>query len=189
MTPDRFTYRRRVARAMAAGTRPPMRFHAEGTVKAAPAEVFAWWTDVEEGDAGGVMPPLRRRRIVRRTATEVETEDRWSIFGVPMVTRATLRPLPPDAWEVTSRLRGGVAHDIVRVEAVPGGTRVVMNLDMDLRWPWTWAARLARPLLARLFREDLEAVNRALEASLRAPGSAPPTPPSAGTPSGSSPRP
>jgi len=175
---------------MAAKTRTPMRFRAEGVAHATPSEVFAWWTDLEEADAGRVMPPLRRRRIVRRTATEIETEDRWSIFGVPMVTRATLRPMPPSAWTVTSRLRGGTAKDTVRLEAVPEGTRFTMDLELDVRWPWSWAARVVRRPLVRLFQKDLEAVNRALEASLtRAPGSASPTPPSAGTPSGSAPRP
>ncbi len=166
-----------------------MHFRVEGLVRATPGETFAWWTDIEEADAGAVMPPLRRRHIVRRTAEEIETEDRWSIFGFPMVTRATLRPMPPNAWTVTSRLRGGTAKDTIRLEPAPEGTRFTMDLDLELRWPWSWAARVVRRPLAHLFQKDLEAVNRALEASLRGPGSAAPTPPSPGTPSGSPPRP
>jgi len=156
-----------------------MRFTATDVVRASPAETFAWWTDVEEDDAKGVMPPLRRRRVLRRTATEVEVEDRWSIYGIPMRTSAVLRPRPPDAWEVWTTFRGGRYHDVVRLASVSGGTSVTMDLSLDeLRWPWTWAVRALRPLLARLFQEDVEAVNRALEASLsRAPGSASPTPP------------
>ena len=163
-----------------------MYFHSQDVVRATPEETFAWWTDLREDDADGVMPPLRRRQIVRRTATELETEDRWSIFGIPMRTRATLRPTPPDRWEVTSRLRGGTARDVVTIEPVPGGTRVAMDLEMELRWPWDWAAKILRAPLAKLFQNDMEAVNRALEASLReAPGSASPTPPNPETPSGS----
>jgi len=142
-------------------------FHATGVVRAAPEETFAWWTDLREDDAGRVMPPLRRRTIVKRTAEETVTEDRWSIFGIPMRTRATLRPHPPDGWEVTSTLRGGTARDVVRLAEVPEGTRVTMELEMHLRWPWSWAALLLRPALTRLFQEDLEAVNRALEGSSR----------------------
>ncbi len=118
-----------------------VRFHATDIVRATSSETFAWWTDLEETDAGAVMPPLRRRQIVRRTATEIETDDRWSIFGIP---------------------------------------------ELELRWPWTWAAIALRPALARMFQDDLEAVNRELERSLtsRASGSASPTPPSSGSPSG-----
>ena len=163
--------------------RRPVRFHAEDIVQATPEETFAWWTDLREEDAGAVMPPLRRRQIVRRTAAETETDDRWSIFGIPMRTRAVLRPMPPNGWEVTSRLRGGTAKDIVRLEPVAGGTQMTMDLELDLRWPWTWMAAALRPALARLFQSDLEAVNRALEASLTSPASesASPTPPSSGT--------
>lgn len=143
-----------------------MRFYATDLVRATPAEVFAWWTDLREDDANTVMPPLRRRRIVRRTATEVETEDLWSIFGLPMRTRAVLRPSPPTGWEVTSRLRGGSARDVVRLEPAPDGTRITMDLDLQLRWPWTWMAQVMRMPLARLFQKDLEAVNRSLEDSL-----------------------
>jgi len=160
-----------------------VRFHCSDVVRATPAEVFAWWTDVREDDAGVVMPPLRRRQIVRRTEAEIETDDRWSIFGIPMRTRAVLRPRPPAEWEVTSRLRGGTARDVVRLEGVPGGTRVTMELEMDLRWPWTWAVRVARTWLARLFQADMEAVNRALEVALsRGSESARPTLPDSGTP-------
>jgi hypothetical protein len=143
-----------------------LQFHATGIVRASLEETFAWWTDLREDDAGRVMPPLRQRTIVRRTAEETVTEDRWSIFGIPMRTRATLRPHPPDGWEVTSELRGGTAKDVVRLTTVSDGTRVTMELVMDLRWPWSWAARALRPALARLFQKDLEAVNRALEESL-----------------------
>ena len=146
-----------------------MRFHATDVVRATPEQTFAWWTDVREDDARRVMPPLRARRIVRRTATEIETEDRWSIFGIPMLTRATLRPQPPNGWEVTSRLHGGWAKDIVRLEAVPDGTRVTMDMDMDLRWPWSWAAKVLRVPLQRLFQDDLRAVNQKLEESFRHP--------------------
>jgi len=141
-------------------------FHATGIVRATREETFAWWTDLREDDAGRVMPPLRQRMIVKRKSEETVTEDRWSIFGIPMRTRATLRPRPPDGWEVTSELRGGTARDVVRLTTVPGGTRVTMGLVMDLRWPWSWAARALRPALARMFQKDLEAVNRSLEASL-----------------------
>lgn len=144
-----------------------MRFRAEDVVRATPEETFAWWTDLREDDANDVMPPLRRRRIVRRTDTEVETEDRWSIFGIPMRTRAILRPLPPDGWEVTTSFRGGAYCDVVCLEAVPGGTRVTMEMRMsEVRWPWSWAIRILRVPLTRLFRNDLSAVNRALEAAL-----------------------
>jgi len=141
-------------------------FHATGIVRATREETFAWWTDLREDDAGRVMPPLRRRSIVRKTAEETVTEDRWSIFGIPMRTRATLRPRPPDGWEVTSELRGGTAKDVVRLAAIPGGTRVTMDLEMDLRWPWDWAATVLRIPLARLFQSDLDAVNRRLEESM-----------------------
>jgi hypothetical protein len=144
-----------------------IRFHASGTVGATPEETFAWWTDLREDDAGRVMPPLLARRIVKRTPEETVTEDRWSIFGIPMRTRATLWPHPPDGWEVVSELRGGRAKDVVRLEEVEGGTRVTMDLDMDLRWPWSWAAIALRPALARLFQDDLDAVNRALEETIR----------------------
>lgn len=143
-----------------------MRFHASDVVRASVGETFAWWTDLREDDAGRVMPPLRKRTIVRKSAEETVTDDRWSIFGIPMRTRATLRPHPPDGWEVTSQLRGGTARDVVRLTPTPGGTRVDMELEMELRWPWSWAALLLSPGLADLFRKDLEAVNRALEASL-----------------------
>ena len=143
-----------------------MRFELSDIVKATPQQTFAWWTDFEEGDAGRVMPPLRERRIVRHTATETETEDRWSVSGIPMRTRAILKPRPPDRWEVIFRLRGGWARDAVRLESVPGGARVSMDMEMHLRWPWTWAARVLRRWLERLFLEDLRAVNRRLEASL-----------------------
>jgi hypothetical protein len=136
-------------------------------VRASLEETFAWWTDLREDDAGRVMPPLRQRTIVRRTAEETVTEDRWSIFGIPMRTRATLRPHPPDSWEVTTELRGGVGKDAVRLTRLPDGTRVAMVLDMDLRWPWSWAGRLLRPFLALLFQEDLDAVNRTLDESRR----------------------
>lgn len=145
---------------------PELRFRAEDIVRATPEETFAWWTDVREDDAGRVMPPLRRRTILSQTARETVTEDRWSILGIPMRTRATLRPHPPDAWEVESLHRGGRMRDVVRVAAVAGGTKVTMNLVMDLRWPWTWAARVFRKRLARLFQADMEAVNRRLEESL-----------------------
>jgi len=163
-----------------------MRFHSEDVVRATPEETFAWWTDLREDDADGVMPPLRRRQIVRRTDAEIETEDHWSIFGIPMRTRATLRPMPPDRWEVATEFRGGSYRDVVQLSPAPGGTRVTMVLEIgSLRWPWSWAVRILRPALARLFQSDMEAVNRALEASLiRGPGSAPPTPPVAGTPVG-----
>lgn len=149
---------------------PPLRFRAEDVVQATPEETFAWWTDVREDDAGGVMPPLRKRTILRRTATETVTEDRWSIFGVPMRTRATLRPHPPDSWEVESEHRGGGMRDVVRVEAVAGGTKVTMDLVMELRWPWSWAAKAFRRRLTRLFQADMEAVNRRLEESLTTSG-------------------
>jgi len=142
-----------------------LRFHASGIVRASLEEAFAWWTDLREDDAGRIMPPLRERTIVEKTAGQTLTEDRWSIFGVPMRTRATLRPHPPDGWEVTSELRGGTARDVVWLTTVPEGTRVTMELAMDLRWPWSWAARALQPALARLFQKDLEAVNRSLEAS------------------------
>ncbi len=155
-------------------------------VRATPEETFAWWMDLREDDARAVMPPLRERRIVRRTATETETEDRWSIFGIPMRSRGLLRPMPPNEWRVFTTFRGGAYHDEVRIEPVPGGTRVTMDLIVDeLRWPWTWVLLALRPALARLFQGDLEAVNRALEASLiRGTGSASPTPPTTGTPEG-----
>lgn len=143
-----------------------MRFRAEGIVRAPVEQTFAWWTDLREDDAEGVMPPLRARRVVRRTPTEIEVDDRWSIYGIPVRTRAVLRPRPPDAWEVRTTFRGGSYRDVVHLEPVPGGTRVVMELETELRWPWTWIARLARVPLARLFQRDLEAVNRRLEASL-----------------------
>ncbi len=143
-----------------------MRFRLSDVVRATPEETFAWWTDLREDDAGRIMPPLRRRRIVRRTTREIETEDRWSIFGIPMRTRASLRLHPPDGWEVTSRLRGGTTRDVVRIEPAPDGTLVSMTLEMDLRWPWTWAAKAFRRRLERLFLEDLRAVNRRLEESL-----------------------
>ena len=142
-----------------------IRFHASGIVRASLEETFAWWTDLREDDAGRVMPPLRQRTIVKRTPEETVTEDRWSIFGIPMRTRATLRPHPPDRWEVLSQLRGGTAEDVVQLAPVQEGTRVSMELEMDLRWPWSWAARVLRPALARLFQKDLEAVNGSLEAS------------------------
>lgn len=144
-----------------------MRFQATDIVRATPEETFAWWTDVREDDAEAVMPPLRKRSIVKKTAEETVTEDRWSIFGIPMRTRATLRPKPPDGWEVHSQLRGGTASDVVRIERVDGGTRVTMDMVMDVRWPWSWGASVFRKRLGRLFQADLEAVNRALEASLR----------------------
>lgn len=143
-----------------------MRFRIFDIVRATPAETFAWWTDLREDDAERVMPPLRRRKIVRRTATETETEDRWSIFGIPMRTRAVLSPQPPDGWQVVSHLRGGWSRDVVRIEAVPSGTRVAMDLEMHLRWPWTWAARILQGPLEKLFLDDLRAVNRRLEESL-----------------------
>lgn len=143
-----------------------LRFHATGLVRTTLEDTFTWWTDLREDDAGRVMPPLRRRTIVRKTADETVTEDEWSIFGIPMRTRATLRPHPPDGWEVTSQLRAGTAKDVVQLTAVPDGTRVAMELVMDLRWPWSWAALLLRPALARLFQDDLDAVNRALERHL-----------------------
>jgi len=155
----------RVSRVLAL-TMSSLRFHATGIVRASLEETFAWWTDLREDDAGRVMPPLRKRRILRKSPGETVTEDRWSIFGIPMRTRATLRPRPPDGWEVTSVLRAGTAKDAVRLTTVPEGTRVAMALVMDLRWPWSWAARVLQPALARLFQEDLEAVNRSLEASL-----------------------
>ena len=161
-------------------------FHAEAIVHATPEETFAWWTDLREDDAGAAMPPLRHRQILRRTPSEIEVEDRWSIYGIRTRTRAVLRPKPPDAWEVWTTFRGGTYHDEVRLERVAGGTRVTMDLVMDdVRWPWTWMIVVLRPALARLFQKDLEAVNRSLEASLtsRASGSASPTPPSSGTPS------
>jgi len=139
-----------------------LRFHATGIVRASLEETFAWWTDLREDDAGRVMPPLRERRILRKSPGETVTEDRWSIFGVPMRTRATLRPHPPDGWEVTSELRGGTARDVVRLATVPEGTRVTMELVMNLRWPWSWAAILLGPALRRLFQDDLDAVNRRL---------------------------
>ena len=144
-----------------------LRFHAVGIARASVEDTFAWWTDLREDDAGRVMPPLRQRTIITKTAEETVTEDRWSIFGIPMRTRATLRPHPPVGWEVTSVLRGGAAKDVVRLESVREGTRVTMDLEMDLRWPWSWAARALRPALERLFQNDLKAVNRALEGSLR----------------------
>jgi hypothetical protein len=144
-----------------------LRFHATGIVRASPSETFAWWTDLREDDAGRVMPPLRRRTILKKTPEETVTEDRWSIFGIPMQTRATLRPHPPDGWEVTSELRGGTARDVVRLATAPEGTQVTMELVMDLKWPWSWAAVVLRPALTRLFQDDLEAVNRALEARSR----------------------
>ena len=143
-----------------------IRFHAAGIVRASIDEAFAWWTDLREDDAGRVMPPLQQRKIVKTTAEETVTEDRWSIFGIPMRTRATLRPHPPDSWEVVSELRGGTAKDVVRLAATPGGTRVTMDLEMDLRWPWDWAATVLRIPLAHLFQSDLDAVNRRLEESL-----------------------
>lgn len=142
-----------------------LRFHATGIVRASLEETLAWWTDLREDDAGRVMPPLRRRTIVKKTAEETVTEDRWSIFGIPMRTRATLRPRWPDGWEVISELRGGTAKDVVQLATVPEGTRVTMDLEMDLQWPWSWAARALRPALVRLFQKDLDAVNRSLEAS------------------------
>jgi hypothetical protein len=90
-----------------------MRFTAADVVRATPAETFAWWTDVEEDDAKGVMPPLRRRRVLRRTATEVEVEDRWSIYGIPMRTSAVLRPKPPDRGRWSSGA-GGTATSSAR---------------------------------------------------------------------------
>lgn len=158
-------------------------FRATDIVRASPEAVFAWWTDLREDDAEGVMPPLRHRRVVRRTATETETEDRWSIYGIPLRTRAVLRPLPPNAWEVTTRFRGGTYRDAVHLEVVPGGTRVTMELKAgDLRWPWSWVVHVLRLPLSRLFQRDLAAVNRALEASLtRGTGSASPTPPTSET--------
>jgi len=142
-----------------------MRFRAEDVVRATPDETLDWWTDLREDDAGAVMPPLRKRTIVRRTATEIETDDRWSIFGIPMRTQATLRPVPPNGWEVTSRLRGGTAKDVVHLSPAPGGTRVTMELDLELRWPWSWMASALRVPLAKLFQADLVAVNRRLEQS------------------------
>src|SRR5213593_1021235 len=100
-----------------------LRFAAKGTVRASLEETFAWWTDLREDEAGRVMPPLRKRTIVKRTPEETVTEDRWSIFGIPMRTRATLRPRPPDRWEVTSDLRGGTAKDLVQLATVSEGTR------------------------------------------------------------------
>jgi len=147
-----------------------MKFRSINIVRATPEQTFAWWTDVEEADAGRVMPPLRQRRIVRRTPTEIETEDRWSIFGIPMRTRAVLRPRPPDGWEVESRIPGGWAKDLVRLEAVPEGTRVTMDLELHVRWPWSWAARILRGRLEKLFLDDLRAVNRRLEESLGSTG-------------------
>jgi len=168
-----------------------MKFWATDTVRATSEETFAWWMDVGEDDANGVMPPLRRRHVVRRTAAEIEVEDRWSIYGIPMRTRAVLRPKPPNAWEVWTTFRGGAYHDVVVLEPVAGGTRVSMELSMDeLRWPWTWIVLALRPAIARLFQSDLEAVNRALEESLtRGHESASPTPPDSGTPPGSTRRP
>ncbi|HEV8595497.1 MAG TPA: SRPBCC family protein [Thermoplasmata archaeon] len=156
-----------------------MKFDAVDVVRATAEETFAWWTDLREDDANAVMPPLRHRTILRRTATETETEDRWSIFGIPMRTRAVLRPMPPNEWRVETTFRGGAYRDEVRIEPVPEGTRVTMELFMDeLRWPWTWILAALRPALARLFQNDMEAVNRALEASLsRAPELVRPTPP------------
>jgi len=109
-----------------------MRFRAEDVVRATPDEAFAWWTDLREDDARAVMPPLRKRTIVRRTEEEIETDDRWSIFGIPMRTQATLRPTPPNGWEVISRLRGGTAKDVVRLSPAPEGTRVTMDLELEL---------------------------------------------------------
>ncbi len=144
------------------------RFTASDVVRASREEAFAWWTDVREDDANGVMPPLRRRQIVRRDAGEIEVEDRWSIYGIRMRTRAVLRPKPPEGWEVWTTFRGGRYHDTVTLRETAAGTRVSMELLMDeLRWPWTWAVRALRLPLARLFQKDLESVNRALEASLR----------------------
>ncbi|MBI4417074.1 MAG: SRPBCC family protein, partial [Euryarchaeota archaeon] len=132
-----------------------LRFRVSDVVRATPEATFAWWTDLREDDAGRVMPPLRHRRIVRRTATEVETDDRWSIFGIPMRTRAVLRPNPPNGWEVISFLRGGHARDVVRLEPAPEGTRVTMNMEMELRWPWSWAGRVLNRPLERLLLNDL----------------------------------
>jgi hypothetical protein len=143
-------------------------FRATDVVRATLEETFAWWTDPREDDAGNVMPPLRRRRIVRRTASEIETEDRWSIFGIPLRKRAILRPMPPNQWEVASYFRGGSYRDVVRLEPASRGTRVTMELAMvEMRWPWSWALRLLRAPLGRLLQRDLEAVDRALESSLR----------------------
>lgn len=151
-----------------------MRFQATDVVRSTPEQAFAWWTDVGEGDAGAIMPPLRRRRVLRRSPSEVETEDRWSVYGIPLRTRAVLRPMPPDRWEVTSYFRGGTYRDTVHIEPVPGGTRVAMEMDLGgLRWPWSWAVGLLRNPLGRLLQRDLEAVNRRLEESLAAP---PPSP-------------
>lgn len=146
-----------------------MNFRFSDVVRATPEETLEWWTDLREDDAGRVMPPLRERRIIRGSAGEIETEDRWSIFGMPMKTRAVLRFQPPHGWEVRSHLRGGWTRDIVRLERVSGGTKVTMDMEMHLRWPWTWMARVARKRLEKLFLDDLRAVNRRLEESLSAP--------------------
>lgn len=147
-----------------------MRFRFADLVRATVQETFAWWTDLEEADAGRIMPPLRERRIVHRTEGEIETDDRWSVFCVPLRTRAVLRPRPPDGWEVVSRFRGGWVRDTVRLEAVTGATRVAMDMELALRRPWSWAARFLRGPLERLFRDDLRAVNRRLEEALAAVG-------------------
>jgi ligand-binding SRPBCC domain-containing protein len=149
--------------------------HAELELARPIDEVFAFFADARNLER--ITPPELAFRILTPGPIEIRAgtliDYQLSLFGVKFQWTTEIRDWEPPHRFVDVQLRGPYRRWIHthRFESVPGGTRIVDDVDYALPlWP---AGEVARPIVAfqlgRIFRYRSDATRRLIETVPSAP--------------------
>lgn len=125
------------------------------------SRVYAWWTDFQPRDHGGIGSPARAtREIVRREGQEVWLRDRATRpMRMTIDEHVTLEP--PMGYTVEARYPGADVRYAYRFEPLDRGTRVVLEVAVRPRMvgrilvpltAWWWRRYASRDLDYHLAR-------------------------------------
>lgn len=140
-----------------------MRVEVAKHVRSPLSGVYAWCTDYRDDDAEISGVRLRWRRVLRRTADEVELEESANL-GVAYTGRVLVHLYPPDRWEADLRSTAGSAHTVYRLRPEGDGTLLTIAIDVRLRWQYRLFALVARGIVRRRLSREWDDYVRAIEA-------------------------
>lgn len=145
----------------------PVVVEAEVNIKRSPEDVFDYCSDHSNEPEWNPM----MKRIEKLTSGPVGVGTRYATEfakGPPMVIECT-RYQRPATWSLTGSspaLKAGFGGQVL---PAPGGARLVMRMEIELRGPLKLAAPLLRRREQPMFERDLTNIKARLEGARMAP--------------------
>jgi len=129
--------------------------------------VFDWWTDLRLEDAK-LVRPLKYRRIIEKDGDKILVEDFVKILGRSMRYSVKVTLKPPDIWIAEYSGRVADAVSTYKLIETPKGTRILYTSEIKPKGVFTrLVSPLIKGLVKRVFEEEMDDYNRALEAEWR----------------------